>query len=88
MYVLVGLASRMIYVEAMRREQNAELWVLINVVAGIAGLLLILTGFLARDARGVWLSTITGSLLVVLGPIIYMATPRPSGGREVGARGP
>jgi len=88
MYILVVLTSRMIYAEATRRGQNAELWVLINVAAGITGLLLILTASLVRDVRAVWLFTITGSLLLVLGPVVYMATPKPSGGREIGAQGP
>lgn len=84
MYVLVVLVSRIMYAEAVRRGQNAELWVLINVVTGLTGLLLILTSLLARDARGVWLFTILGALLVVLGPLIYLALPKPRGGGGAG----
>ena len=85
MYILLVLASRMIYAEAMRRGQNAEVWILINVITGISGLLLILAGFLTRDIRGAWLFPITGALLVVLGPLIYMTSPRPGGGGGAGA---
>jgi len=84
MYVLTILASRMIYIEAMRREQNAELGVLINVITGISGLFLILMGFFALDLRGVWAFSITGSLLVVLGPLIYMVLPKRRGGGGAG----
>ena len=75
----------MLYAEAVRRGQNAELWILINVIAGLSGLSLILMSFLTSE-RGVWLFTITGSLLVILGPLIYLALPKHRGGGGAGQR--
>ena len=83
MYVLVVLAARLIYTEAKERGQNAELWVLMNVVTGITGLLVILSSLSFRDINAIWLLTILGSLLVVLGPITYLVLP----GRAVGDGG-
>jgi len=85
MYVITIMANRLIYAEARARGQGAELWVLINIVPALAGLLLILLSLFTADIRAVWLLTITGALLVVLGPIIYLVLPR-STLSEVGKR--
>lgn len=85
MFIFIILTSRMLYAEAVRRGQNAELWILINVIAGLSGLSLILMSFLTSE-RGVWLFTITGSLLVILGPLIYLALPKHRGGGGAGQR--
>ena len=85
MYAITIMASRLIYAEARARGQGAELWVLINVVPALAGLLLILLSLFVADIKAVWLLTITGALLVVLGPVIYLVLPR-SALSEVGKR--
>ena len=80
MFVILLLATGMIYADARRRGLNAELWILVCLMSGIPGLVLMVVPSITPSLPVVLACSTYGSLLVILGPLVYLISIRFSGG--------
>ncbi|OYT52307.1 hypothetical protein B6U66_02350 [Candidatus Bathyarchaeota archaeon ex4484_135] len=74
MYAVLVLATRMVMAEVETSERG--IWALINLVPGSVGLLLLSLGLSARDMTLLLAWTTAGSLLTLLGPIVFLISWR------------
>jgi len=74
MYAVLVLATRMVMAEVEASERG--IWALINLVPGSVGLLLLSLGLSARDMTLLLAWTTAGSLLTLLGPVVFLISWR------------
>ncbi len=81
MYAILVLATRMVMAEVGAGEKGV--WALVNLIPGSLGLLLLSLCLSTRDLFTLLAWTTAGSLLTLLGPLVFLTSwRREAGGAE------